>query len=124
MVLDQMINNSNIDLNVGQDIANEVSTMGLNADVAGFSISDVNAYITGEKAGLTLPFIEEYMVVNEADAASFLNTLDPESFDGSEEIVYSMFFESSSMTETQRKYFKYDYYTLDRDNMSNKVIKL
>lgn len=123
MGLDQMINNSNIDLNVGQDIANEVSTMGLNADVAGFSISDVNAYITGEKAGLTLPFIEEYMVVNEADAASFLNTLDPESFDGSEEIDYSMFFESSAMTESQREYFKDEYSTFVRENLPDEAFE-
>jgi hypothetical protein len=123
MGLDQMINNSNIDLNVGQDIANEVSTMGLNADVAGFSISDVNAYITGEKAGLTLPFIEEYMIVNEADAASFLNTLDPESFDGSEEIDYSMFFESSAMTESQREYFKDEYSTFVRENLPDEAFE-
>lgn len=117
MGIDQMINNSNIDLTIGQDMANEVSTMGLNADIAGLSISDVNAYITGEKAGLTLPFIEEYMVVNEADAATFLNTLDPATFTGEEEIDYSMFFETSALTETQREYFIDEYSTFIRENL-------
>lgn len=117
MGIDQMINNSNIDLTIGQDMANEVSTMGLNADIAGLSISDVNAYITGEKAGLTLPFIEEYMVVNEADAATFLNTLDPATFTGQEEIDYSMFFETSALTETQREYFIDEYSTFIRENL-------
>ncbi|WP_026859425.1 DUF6583 family protein [Jeotgalicoccus psychrophilus] len=117
MGLDQMINNSNIDLAIGQDMANEVSTMGLNADIAGLTISDVNAYITGEKAGLTLPFIEEYMVVNEADAATFLNTLDPATFTGEEEIDYSMFFETSALTETQREYLIDEYATFIRENL-------
>ncbi|HBV22744.1 MAG TPA: hypothetical protein DEB42_02975 [Jeotgalicoccus sp.] len=117
MGLDQMINNSNINLAIGQDMANEVSTMGLNADIAGLTISDVNAYITGEKAGLTLPFIEEYMVVNEADAATFLNTLDPATFTGEEEIDYSMFFETSALTETQREYFIDEYATFIRENL-------
>ena len=117
MGLDQMINNSNINLAIGQDMANEVSTMGLNADIAGLTISDVNAYITGEKAGLTLPFIEEYMVVNEADAATFLNTLDPATFTGEEEIDYSMFFETSALTETQREYLIDEYATFIRENL-------
>lgn len=123
MGMDEMINNSNIKLNVGQDIANEISTLGLNADVAGFSISDVNAYITGEKAGVTLPFIEEYMVVNEADAASFLNTLDPETFTGEEEIDYSMFFESSALTEEQRDYFVDEYSTFIKENLPDEAFE-
>ena len=123
MGMSEMINNSNIDLAIGQDMANEVSTMGLNADIAGLSISDVNAYITGEKAGLTLPFIEEYMVVNEADAATFLNTLDPESFDGSEEIDYSMFFETSALTEEQREYFIDEYSTFIRENLPDEAFE-
>lgn len=123
MGMSEMINNSNIDLAIGQDMANEVSTMGLNADIAGLSISDVNAYITGEKAGLTLPFIEEYMVVNEADAATFLNTLDPESFDGSEEIDYSMFFETSVLTEEQREYFIDEYSTFIRENLPDEAFE-
>ena len=123
MGMSEMINNSNIDLAIGQDMANEVSTLGLNADIAGLSISDVNAYITGEKAGLTLPFIEEYMVVNEADAATFLNTLDPESFDGSEEIDYSMFFETSALTEEQREYFIDEYSTFIRENLPDEAFE-
>lgn len=123
MGMSEMINNSNIDLAIGQDMADEVSTMGLNADIAGLSISDVNAYITGEKAGLTLPFIEEYMVVNEADAATFLNTLDPESFDGSEEIDYSMFFETSALTEEQREYFIDEYSTFIRENLPDEAFE-
>lgn len=123
MGIDQMINNSNIDITVGQDMANEVSTMGLNANIAGLSISDVNVYLTGEKAGLTLPFIEEYLVVNEADAASFLNTIDPDSFEGSEEIDYSMFFENSAMTEEQREYFKDEYSTFVRENLPDEAFE-
>lgn len=117
MGIAEIINNSNINLNVAQDIPNEISTLGLNADIAGFSISDVNAYITGEKAGLTLPFIEEYMVVNEEDAASFLNTLDPEAFNGTEEIDYSMFFETDVLTEAQREYFIDEYSAFIRENL-------
>lgn len=117
MGIDQMINNSNIELTVGQDINNEVSTLGLNANIAELSISDVNAYITGDKAGLTLPFIEEYMVVNEADAATFLNTINPEAFDGSEEIDYSMFFESSAISEEQREYITDEYSSFIKDNL-------
>ena len=123
MGMDQMINNSNIKLDAGQDIANEISTMGLNADIAGFSISDVNAYITGEKAGVTLPFIEEYMVVREEDAASFLNTLDPATFTGEEEIDYSMFFESSAMTETQREYFIDEYSAFIREKLPDEAFE-
>lgn len=123
MGIDQMINNSNIDITVGQDMANEVSTMGLSANIAELSISDVNLFLTGEKAGLTLPFIEEYMVVNEADAAGFLSTIDPESFDGSEEIDYSMFFENSAMTEEQREYFKDEYSTFVRENLPDEAFE-
>lgn len=117
MGIGEIINNSNINLNMGQDISNEISTLEINADIAGFSISDVSAYITGEKAGLTLPFIEEYMVVNEEDAASFLKTLDPAAFDGTEEIDYSMFFETSALDEAQREYFIDEYSTFIRENL-------
>ena len=89
----------------------------MNANIAELSISDVNAYITGDKAGLTLPFIEEYMVVNEADAATFLNTINPEAFDGSEEIDYSMFFESSAISEEQREYITDEYSSFIKDNL-------
>lgn len=123
MGMDEMINNSNIDLAIGQDMANEVSTLGLNADIAGLTISDVNAYITGEKAGLTLPFIDEYMVVNEADAATFLNTLDPATFTGEEEIDYSMFFETSAMTEEQREYFIDEYSNFIRENLPDEAFE-
>ncbi|CEA02040.1 hypothetical protein BN1048_01579 [Jeotgalicoccus saudimassiliensis] len=123
MGMTDMINNSNIKLDVGQDVANEVSTLGLNADVAGFSISDVHAYITGEKAGVTLPFVEEYMVVNEEDAASFLHKLDPETFTGEEDIDYSVFFESSAMTETQREYFKDEYSSFIRENLPDEAFE-
>ena len=61
--------------------------------------------------------------MNEADAASFLNTLDPESFDGSEEIDYSMFFESSAMTESQREYFKDEYSTFVRENLPDEAFE-
>lgn len=123
MGFDQLINNSNIDLTIGQDMANEVSTMGLNANIAELSISDVNAYITGDKAGLTLPFIDEYLIVNEADAASFLNTLDPEAFSADEEIDYSSFFEASSLTEEQREYIQDEYSTFVKENLPDEAFE-
>lgn len=123
MGIDQLINDSNIDITTGQDMSAEVMTMGLDATVAGMELKDVDTYLTGETLGLTLPFINDYLVVNEQDAASLLSKIDPDTFDGSEEIDYSMFFQNEMFTEEQREYFKEEYSQFIRESLPDEAFE-
>lgn len=123
MGIDQLINDSNIDITTGQDMSAEVMTMGLDATVAGMELKDVDTYLTGETLGLTLPFINDYLVVNEQDAASLLSNIDPDTFDGSEEIDYSMFFQNEMFTEEQREYFKEEYSQFIRESLPDEAFE-
>src|SRR5699024_1621755 len=83
----------------------------------------VNGYITGDKLGLTLPFIEEYLVVNEEDAPKLLHETNPENFEGDEEIDFSTFFQSSSLTEEERDYFVDEYSKYMQENLPDEAFE-
>ena len=123
MGLAEIINNAEINLNASQDIEGEMSTFDLSANINTLSIEDVNGYITGDKLGLTLPFIEEYLVVNEEDAPKLLHETNPENFEGDEEIDFSTFFQSSSLTEEERDYFVDEYSKYMQENLPDEAFE-
>ena len=123
MGLAEIINNAEINLNASQDIEKEMSTFDLSANINTLSIEDVNGYITGDKLGLTLPFIEEYLVVNEEDAPKLLHETNPENFEGDEEIDFSTFFQSSSLTEEERDYFVDEYSKYMQENLPDEAFE-
>lgn len=113
----QMINSSEINLNAGADMENEIATLELDADVASFNIEGVHGFINGETLGVTLPFIEEHLTVDEADATGMLQQMDSNTFTGGKDIDYSMFFEEQGFSESQRQYLEDEYLSFIREEL-------
>ena len=123
MGLAEMINNAEINISGSQDINEEQSTFSLNANVGAIAIEDVSGYLTGEKLGLTLPFLEEHLVLHEEDTATFLNEVDPETFNGEENIDFSSFFQTNALTEEERNYFVDEYSSFIQDNLPDEAFE-
>jgi hypothetical protein len=107
--LSEIINGAEINLTAATDTEEEVSTFALAADVAGISVDGLEMFLTGDNMGATLPFIEEYITLNEADAPAFLNRMDPNAFPEEEEIDYSVFFDDQMLSEEEREYIEDEY---------------
>lgn len=121
--ISEMINNAEINITGSQDINEELATFGLDANVGAFTIEDVAGYVTGEKMGLTLPFIEDYLVLHEEDTGTFLNQMDPETFPNEENIDFSTFFQTNALTEEEREYFVDEYSSFLQENLPDEAFE-
>lgn len=116
MGLSELISGSEINISTGTDMEEEISTFALSADVAGFSVDGLDLFLTGNNAGITFPFIEEYLTLNEADAPGLLSMMDP-AFNEEEEIDYSVFFDDQMLSETEREYIEDEYMSYIHDQL-------
>lgn len=123
MGISELVNSSEMNIAAASDMEEEISTISLSADIAGFSIDGVDAFLTGDNAGVTLPFIEEYLTLAEEDAAGFLSMVDPYTFDESEEIDYSIFFEDQMFTESEREYIEDEYMSFIREELPDEAFE-
>lgn len=116
MGIDQMINQSEITLQTQLDNENEYSSADISGNISGFEFDGIFAYLDAESAGVTFPFIEEYITLNESDAVSFLNTIEPGAVEENTEVDYSDFF-TGSLSEENMEYIQDEYITFVREEL-------
>ncbi|SDK99160.1 DUF6583 family protein [Lacicoccus qingdaonensis] len=116
MGLGQMINQSEVILQTQLDNENEYSSVDMSGNIAGVSFEDIFAYLDEDTAGITFPFIEEYIILNEADAATFINTMEPEAMEEDTEVDYSDFF-TGSLSEENIEYIQDEYTSFIRQEL-------
>lgn len=117
MGLEQMINQSEITMKTQFDKDNEYSSADISGDITGFTFEGLFAYIDADTAGATFPFIEEYLILNETDAVSFIDTVEPGSVDEDTEVDYSDFFTSGSLSEEDIEYIQNEYTSFVREEL-------
>ncbi len=116
MGIDQMINQSEVILQTQLDNENEYSSLDISGNIAGFAFEDIFAYLDADTAGITFPFVEEYIILNEVDAASFINTIEPGSMEEDSEVDYSDFF-TGSLSEENIEYIQDEYTSFVRQEL-------
>jgi len=109
MGLEQIINQSEITMKTQLDKEKEYSSADISGDITGFEFEGIFGYMDADTAGVTFPFIEEYITLNETDAVSFINTIEPGSMDEDTEVDYSDFFTSGSLSEEDIEYIQDEY---------------
>lgn len=117
MGLEQMINQSEITMKTQFDKENEYSSADISGDITGFKFEGLFAYMDDDTAGITFPFIEEYLTLNETDAVSFINTIEPGSMEEDTEVDYSDFFTSGSLSEEDIEYIQSEYTSFVREEL-------
>ena len=115
--IDQMVNQSEITMKTQLDKENEYSSADISGDITGFEFEGIFAYIDADAAGITFPFIEEYLTLNETDAVSFINTIEPGSVEEDTEVDYSDFFTSGSLSEEDIEYIQDEYISFVREEL-------
>lgn len=117
MGIDQMINQSEITLQTQLDTENEYSSANISGNITGFEFDGIFGYLDADTAGLTFPFIEEHLILNETDAPSFINTIGPGSVEADMEIDYFDFFTDASLSEENMEYIMDEYLSFIRQEL-------
>ena len=107
----ELINNSTIEVITQNDMKEKVSSVNLNANVAGMAIEDFKIQLTDDKLSIDLPFLEEDIVLQDKDVVRLANEFNPETFAEGETIDFADFFEAQRelLSDKDKKYFEKEY---------------
>ncbi|WP_053218267.1 DUF6583 family protein [Virgibacillus senegalensis] len=115
--MSDIINNATITLKSGYNPEKQEMSLEAGANIAELSIEGIQFYLTSDKAMFTLPFLKEFVQVNETDLGDLLQQADPYTFSGEEEIEFDNFFKQSTLSEDQLKHLQDTYVKMIYDEL-------
>lgn len=91
----EFINNSVLTIKTQSDLKDNKVTAEFAADVAGFTVDDIQVALTEEEFTLGLPFLDDLLQIKSSDASKLLHEVMPELVSADEEIDFAEFFEAT-----------------------------
>lgn len=116
----EIVNNSTLTLTTQSDVANKKMGIDIAADVAGFTVDDIQFYLTEEEMFLGLPFLNELLQLKAEDTGPLLQEVVPE-YSSDEEIDFGTFFEATEgyLSEDDKEYFQKEYLEMVYDELTD-----